>query len=592
MILGGKAESYQELYENAKNALQTPTDAQKTALSYGKLLEKPLQKTIVFECADQKSFQGIPFRCLKACYGQEAFKEYQFLWCIKKDADAKQIKADFPDIKIIKGKGAGYKEAMATAQIIVSDVRLPYYYLAREGQIYIRAFAETMYQKGSEDVITDTLDQKRMQMKDLLNAAFILSRDEKMTKRYLQEGYQLQSVYAGKIVEMNDLETMDFKKLLEQISTQQEPEGTVRLEDSKTKLMIIADYTSTQWWQDRLRRVLAQMDFETYDVTVLTPVVRDTQALKELQSLNDNVRILMRSGNMNADMEDYLIYHCVREEYLGFANYETLTAQISKKAIDHEWKRLAGNTKFDIAVVCENLTQEQMGFWHMLVRRSDIPSKYMVSWQNFRQEYQRMQADENVKKAVEDYVKNCEAYDTLYLTAGSEVDEVKQTWNLQMPMDVFKDELPENFYLAKNFESGSCEYQKETYMVLDKKKENGQLTVTIIKEPDEKEYNCISNLVNYSKESFVYVLDHFTEICKTHENARLYLMDSIECMAEWSDTEIRNRKLEDQICRIYKTDLNKEYLSQFKEYLAADLKHKTEDIYLEEAKKLGLKIVE
>ena len=170
MILGGRAESYEELYENAKNALQTPTDAQKTALSYGKLLEKPLQKAIVFECADQKDFRGIPYRFLKACYGQEEFKDYQLLWCIKKDADAGEIKAEFPDIKIIKGKGAGYKEALATAQIIITDVRLPYYYLAREEQIYIRAFEEEMYQKDTEAVVTDTLDQKRMQIKDLLNA--------------------------------------------------------------------------------------------------------------------------------------------------------------------------------------------------------------------------------------------------------------------------------------------------------------------------------------------------------------------------------------------------------------------------------------
>ena len=592
MILGGRAESYEELYENAKNALQTPTDAQKTALSYGKLLEKPLQKTIVFECADQKTFRGIPYRFLKACYGQEELKDYQLLWCIKKDADAGEIKAEFPDIKIIKGKGAGYKEALATAQIIITDVRLPYYYLAREEQIYIRAFEEEMYQKDAKDIVTDTLDQKRMQIKDLLNAAYILSRDSKMTKQYLKEGYQLQSAYTGKIVETGNLETMDFQTLLAKISTKQEPEDGISCEDDKTKLVVIADYTTAQWWQDRLRRVLAQTDFETYDVTVLIPVVRDAQALKELQSLNDNVRILMRSGHMNADMEDYLIYHCVREEYLGFANYETLTAQISKKVIDHEWKRLAGNAKFDIVITCENLMQEQMGFWHMLVRRSDIASKYMVSWQNFRQEYQRMQADEKVKKAVEDYVKNCEAYDKLYLTAGSEVDEVKETWKLQVPMDVFKDKLPERFSSDQEMETESCEYQKETYMVLDEKKENGQLTVTIIKEPDEKEYSCISNLVNYSKESLICVLDHFAEIAKAHENARLYLIDSIECMAEWSDTEIRNRRLEDQVYKIYKTDLNKEYLSRFKEYLAADVKHKTEDIYLEEAKKLGLEIVE
>ena len=590
MILGGRAESYEELYENAKSALQTPTDAQKTALSYGKLLEKPLQKIIVFECADQKTFRGIPYRFLKACYGKEALKDYQLLWCIKKDADAGVIKAEFPDIKIIKGKGAGYKEALATAQIIITDVRLPYYYLAREEQIYIRAFEEDMYQKDVEAAVTDTLDQKRMQIKDLLNAAYILSRDSKMTEQYLKEGYQLQSVYTGKIVETGDLETMDFQTLLTKVSTKQEPADVICCGDDKTKLVIIADYTTTQWWQDRLRRVLAHIDFETYDVTVLTPVVRDTQALKELQSLNDNVRILMRSGHMNADMEDYLIYHCVREEYLGFSNYETLTAQISKKAIDHEWKRLAGNAKFDIVITCENLTQEQMGFWHMLVRRSGIASKYMASWQNFRQEYQRMQADEKVKEAVEDYVKNCEAYDKLYLVAGSEVDEVKETWKLQMPMDVFKDELPERF--SSEQESESCEYQKETYMVLDEKKENGQLTVTIIKQPDEKEYNCISNLVNYSKESLICVLNHFAEIVKAHENARLYLLDSIECMAEWSDTEIRNRRLEDRIYKIYKTDLNKEYLSQFKEYLTADPKHKMEDIYLEEAKKLGLKIVE
>lgn len=592
MILGGTAESYEELYENAKNALQTPSDAQKTALTYGGLLEKPLQKTIVFECEDQKSFRGIPFRFLKACYGQEEFKDYKFLWCIKKDANADEIQTSFKDITIIKGKGAKYKEALATSKIIISDTRLPYYYLTREGQIYIRSFAENLYAEDIEYDINDTLDQKRMQIKDLLNATHIISRDQVMTDKYLKKGYQLQSVYTGKILEAGNQKEMNLKKILTNVVRQQDTQDIIDCKDSKKSLLIYADYTKNEWWQKRVHRVLDHIDLEDYDVTILTPVVRDSEAIKSLENLNDQIRILMRSGHMNATMDDYLIYHCVREEYLGFDQYDALIDQISKESIENEWKRLVGNTHFDAVLFCDNLTQEQMGFWHMLIRRSDIKKKYMVSWENFRQEYQRMQSDPKIKDAVEHYLKNCEAYDKLYLIAGDEMRYVKDIFGVKTELDVLKDQLPAAFTKDYDARPKYCEYQQDDYLIIDQQEDQDQLTITIIKEPASKEYNCITNLVNYSKDSFTNVLDHFVKIQKSHEEAKLYLLDSIEYMSEWADTEIRDRKLEDKVYKVCKVDLNKEYLSKFDAYLVSDIRDMKEDIYLDEARKLDLNIVE
>lgn len=50
-----------------------------------------------------------------------------------------------------------------------------------------------------------------------------------------------------------------------------------------------------------VKRILDDIDYQKYDITLVSQIVRNAAQIKVLQALNKNIRILMRSGHMNAE---------------------------------------------------------------------------------------------------------------------------------------------------------------------------------------------------------------------------------------------------------------------------------------------------
>ena len=577
-------DKYQEAYQNAVSNIQDPTDAQRTALEYGKLLETPIKNVILFNLDNKEDEHAIMNCCLKECCKRKEFKKYKFILSVKTLKEKKYIEKQFKNVNIVVEKELAYKEALATSKIIISNKRMPYYFMTRNEQIYIRLFEERFYEDVQKYFTEENIDQRRMIIKDLLNASYILSRDSKMTKQYLKENYQLRSVYTGKIIEMQKIDADGFCNLLNQICNGGEIQNSVTCQDDKKKILIYADYRGARWWHPFLKRILDDVDYNRYDITLVSQVVRNPAQIKALQTLDKNIRILMRSGHMNSEKEDYLKYHCTIGKYLELDNYQELRKKISKNVIENEWNRIFGKTSFDKVIVCDNMAQQQMGLWHMLLLQSNIPEKYIIAYRNFESEYKMMQSDENYAKKVNNYIKNCNQYDKMYLISKEECDFVRENFKITTRLEVLKDCMPKEFVVKQKI--NHCYYQNDKFFVLNQQGSDEKLTITVVKEPEKTKYNCITNITNYCEKDFENLLSRFLRIKEEKADARLYLLDNIRYVSNAVYAQLDDMNLRDDVFVICGVNLNDQYLGEFDHYLIYDHKNPDEDIYLEEARKL------
>lgn len=578
-------DKYQEAYRAAEVNIKDPTDAQKTALKYGEFLEKPVENIILFNPQNKKNMKSMMNRFFKECINKTEFKDYKFIISVKKIKQKELLTKKFKNIDAVLENEENYKQILATAKIIISDKKLPYYFVTRKEQIYIRMFDESFYEEEQEYFTKDNIDQHRMILKDLLNATYILSRNEKMTKEYLIDNYQLRSIYSGKILETGKIEADQFLEILKEISQGGEKlKNVVNCKDNKKKILIYADYKLSRWWQGRIRRILDNIDYNKYDITLISQVVRDPSGMKALQTLNKNVRILMRSGHLNATREDYLKYHCITQSHLELNNYDKLIQDISQNVIDNEWGRMFGKTSFDRVIICDAMLQGQIGLWHVLALRSDIPQKYIIANTNFRSELNKANTNESHENKMLNYIKVCEKYDKLYLISKDEVDYVRGNLKINTKLDVLKDHMPKDFVTTKKV--NHCYYQKEKFFVLNQQGTDENLTVTIVKEPETTDHNCISNITNYSETCFDDMLTKFIKIKGNKTNAKLYLLDNIRYVSNDIYNKLEDRNLKDDVFVICGIDLTDQYLKQFNQYIIYDAQNPEEDIYLTEAKKL------
>ena len=50
--------------------------------------------------------------------------------------------------------------------------------------------------------------------------------------------------------------------------------------------MIYADYRGAKWWHPMLKRILDDIDYQKYDITLVSQIVRNAAQIKVLQALN------------------------------------------------------------------------------------------------------------------------------------------------------------------------------------------------------------------------------------------------------------------------------------------------------------------
>lgn len=112
--------------------------------------------------------------------------------------------------------------------------------------------------------------------------------------------------------------------------------------------------------------LLNNIDYNTYDVTLFTGFSTNKEILKNLNEVNDNVRIILRKGPMVASTFEYYRNLLVRNRGIqGMLEKIAYPKELYKR----EFRKLFGDIKFDYAIDFSGYAM----FWSELILASDAP---------------------------------------------------------------------------------------------------------------------------------------------------------------------------------------------------------------------------
>ena len=292
------------------------TKKQKIRAQIAKDIKRPiLEKTILFDIAGEKDAQKEINELLEKISKKDEFKSFKILVA----ADKNEFKNN--KIKFIKNYGKAYIRALFTAKYIISNYPLPSFFGRRKDQIYLNIWNEK-----SKDSVSERITLKNeFILKNFLNASHILALSD------IKE-YKLDNIYEGQILKSTDdiIGTVFFSKAKEKAE-----------ESLKEKILIMADFTKIFINQNKLCQALEKIDYDKYDVTLITGKSKSGSQMGVLQSLNKSVRVLIN---------DKLINNNFKKKNAIFRDFKNGEYSIEETAeilnMSEEYRRILGDCRF------------------------------------------------------------------------------------------------------------------------------------------------------------------------------------------------------------------------------------------------------
>lgn len=128
--------------------------------------------------------------------------------------------------------------------------------------------------------------------------------------------------------------------------------------------------------------LLANINYDKYDVTVFTNNTNNVEQLNNLQSLNDNVRIVLRRGPMIATFKELYQNEFVRQRGI----YKSFEKRLYPKALfEREFRKIFGDSQFDYAIDYSGYAM----FWSNLVLASGTKKKYILLHSDIKSDMER-----------------------------------------------------------------------------------------------------------------------------------------------------------------------------------------------------------
>lgn len=128
--------------------------------------------------------------------------------------------------------------------------------------------------------------------------------------------------------------------------------------------------------------LLANINYDKYDVTVFTNNTNNVEQLNNLQSLNDNVRILLRRGPMIATFKELYQNEFVRQRGI----YKSFEKRLYPKALfEREFRKIFGDSQFDYAIDYSGYAM----FWSNLILASGAKKKYILLHSDIKSDMER-----------------------------------------------------------------------------------------------------------------------------------------------------------------------------------------------------------
>lgn len=165
------------------------------------------ERTILYESCGGRAMSGTPYAAFRYLLDDVRFMAYVHHWVID-DVDLRQRLAvqfrEHRNVKFVSRGTKPYLRALATVEYLFCDSALPPFFIARSEQVHVHALPAI-----PESVLEPDVDQtfsRQDTLRSLLHADYVVSPNAETT-RALREGYKLDGLYGGTILEVGSPST-------------------------------------------------------------------------------------------------------------------------------------------------------------------------------------------------------------------------------------------------------------------------------------------------------------------------------------------------------------------------------------------------
>jgi CDP-glycerol glycerophosphotransferase (TagB/SpsB family) len=281
------------------------------------------------------------------------------------------------------------------------------------------------------------------------------------------------------------------------------------IDKNKTKVLFFADWTKSMNWQEDLTKLFDVIDYNKYDITLLSPKIRNVRMLNYLQSINKNVRILIRVGMTNYSKKDYKFFEKIKNPNFLFDKFDTIYNEFPKKTLSDEWTRNIGCSSFDTAVFVGNITP----FWSLMFETLKCKNKTIFLSDSALLNQKNINCIRGVNRFDNIILSNAYLFYEYMTIRDIDQDKLMMFENI-VRYENFNRLVKDEIQIALN--------NKEYYKTIYEKTNNHVKTIGFVDTPKEGSNIIVAYLGDYQVDSLSAIVEAFYKYIENN-NTSVYL---------------------------------------------------------------------
>lgn len=359
----------------------------------------------------------------------------------------------------------------------------------------------------------------------------------------------------------------------------QEYENGLSLKTKKEKILFMAPLGELEKkeyfnWTRNLFTVLDWIDYEKYDVTVLTNRFMTYERMMEIQNqINPNVRMLWRAGMMLQNRECYIDFKYLSYNLIYGDDIESICQDIDDSMCKWEWRRLAGSAEFDQGIYAGRI----IGTLFMIFHNLKVKRKVYLDFRDYSTVFPHCEQTPMQEVLYKNTFAMLEEFDSVVHVNESTVDFLKDnnafsSFKKHICFPCF--ESPKIFAGEETSPMEGTFCGKEMWILESTPYSGINCVGKMMRKPLKDEVSIVSAIHYRTKADAERLLAEFKKIKEQYINARLYIFDIQNQWNESFDTLLGNYDLKGDV---YLCDaiLTSSMLPLFQYYLSCE----QEDVY-------------
>lgn len=332
------------------------TKVQDQVSTYAEYLPQPIvPKQIFFLTSGEIRNESVLVQLYGSIKAHPAYQAYPVYWSVYRPVRQAKEWCAHEGITLVEWEERGYLRLLATSAYLLSDTKLPAYFMRKPEQIYCDlGFPWKDLSRGKE---YRPEYERRIQawriMQGLLQTTHILVSSEADIER-LETGYRLGNIYGGRVckIEKTGAQAELVRDLILREGFQTDQVEFRKLPVKKQRVLIQLEWNKGDLLQEWIPLWLEYVDYEKYDITLVTTKPRDPAELYRLTQLPQWVRVLFRGGHMlygNTQKPQVKAY--VDDFWLISEEEREKRYPAMQKICAYEWEKIFGGASFDTVVL-------------------------------------------------------------------------------------------------------------------------------------------------------------------------------------------------------------------------------------------------